>query len=56
VAAPGDVAGWVEALEDVIGAWPTFAGQAVADAGVAGERHDPARYRRQVAALVGGGE
>jgi glycosyltransferase involved in cell wall biosynthesis len=56
LADPDDIPGWVAELEDLICLWPTFAGQAVADAEVARQRHDPARYRRQVARLVGGGE
>jgi GT2 family glycosyltransferase/glycosyltransferase involved in cell wall biosynthesis len=56
VAAPGDVPGWVDAVEQVISEWPAFAGRAVSDAAVASRRHDPARYRVQVAQLVGGRE
>jgi GT2 family glycosyltransferase/glycosyltransferase involved in cell wall biosynthesis len=56
VAAPGDVPGWVEAIEQVIAQWPAFAVRAVSDADLAGRRHDPLRYRLEVARLIGGRE
>jgi glycosyltransferase involved in cell wall biosynthesis len=51
-AEPGDTAAWADAIQRVVKDWPDFAGQAHADAGEARRRHDPARYRAEIARIV----
>ena len=43
---------WADAVQQLVADWPAVRDQAVADALVAAERHDPARYRARLAALV----
>jgi glycosyltransferase involved in cell wall biosynthesis len=51
---PGEELAWADAVERVVKDWPRVAGQAAEDAGEAARRHDPARYRGDVASLVTG--
>ncbi|MCW2900616.1 MAG: hypothetical protein JWO67_2881 [Streptosporangiaceae bacterium] len=53
-ARPGDVHNWATAIERVIAGWPRLSVQAAADAAEARRRHDPARYRTRMAALIVG--
>jgi GT2 family glycosyltransferase len=55
--APGDAEVWAEAIHRTVAGWSDFARAAVRDAGEARRRHDPARYRAEIAELTApGGE
>ncbi|WP_241037081.1 glycosyltransferase family 4 protein [Blastococcus litoris] len=49
---PGDATAWAEAVQRVVDEWPRYRDQAVADVREAVRRHDPARYRAEIARLV----
>jgi GT2 family glycosyltransferase len=48
----GDVAAWADAVERAVAEWPGWARAVVDDARDAGRRHDPARYRAEIAHLT----
>lgn len=47
--AADDVEAWADAVVRVVDQWPTFRRDALSDSVVAQERHDPERYRAEVA-------
>lgn len=53
---PGDVLAWADAVERILDDWPHYSGSAMSDAETARRRHDPARYRAEVARWTIGGE
>jgi glycosyltransferase involved in cell wall biosynthesis len=49
---PGDAGAIADAVEKLLADWPGYRAAALADARVAADRHDPARYGERLVALV----